>query len=182
VDEAKLKDAGACRFEDRERVANRGRRAEAQPRLLSIPLEVPTWKGHAHHLEPINEGFLTVDDFATLYQASSEVLYTRNPCREDDPTIQVKYTVAEWISGIQALLSWHEVVLPDGGSWVVHIPPTGPVQAFPKQPADAPGANTRDGRDMSDSKRKTRPKPIVSGNMLPDNSVLVVGSNRGLEG
>ena len=91
------------------------------PGFYPVPLEAPIWNGHAHHFEPINEGFLTEDDFATLYQASSEVLHTRNPYRESDPTIQVKYTVAEWISRIQALLSWHQVVLLDGGSWVVHI-------------------------------------------------------------
>jgi hypothetical protein len=113
------------------------------PGFYPIPLEAPTWNGHAHHFDPIDDGFLTEADFATLYQASSEVLHTRNPYCKGDPTIQVRYAVGEWISRIQTLLSWHQVVLLDGGSWVVHIPPTGPVQAFPTELADAADVTTQ---------------------------------------
>jgi hypothetical protein len=35
---------------------------------------------------------------------------------------------------------------------------------------------------MAHSKRETRQKPILAGNMLPEDFVLVVSSNRGLEG
>ncbi|NYF51085.1 hypothetical protein [Tunturiibacter gelidoferens] len=118
--------------------------SKLNPGFYPIPLGAPTWNGEIH-FEPIDSGFLTEDEFAILYQASSEVLHTRNPYREGDPTIHVKYTVGEWISRIQTLLSWHQVVLLDGGSWIVHIPPRGPVQAFPTQPADAPGVNTSEG-------------------------------------
>jgi hypothetical protein len=109
---------------------------QINPDFYPIPLEAPTWNGQVHHFEPIREGFLTTEDFGILYQASSEVLHTRNPYKGGDTTIQVKYKVPEWISRIQCLLSWHQVTLVDGGSWVVNIPPAGPVQTYPTSPVD----------------------------------------------
>jgi hypothetical protein len=77
---------------------------------------------------------MTPDEFVRLYQASSEVLHTRNPYKEGDPTIQAKYTVQEWVSRIQRLLLWHRVQLLSGDTWVVNIPPAGNVHAYPASP------------------------------------------------
>jgi hypothetical protein len=109
---------------------------QINPDFYPIPLEAPTWNGRVHHFEPVSDGFLTMEDFAILYQASSEVLHTRNPYKVGDLTIQVKYRVPEWISRVQRLLSWHQVTLLDGGSWVVNIPPEGGVHAYPTRPVD----------------------------------------------
>jgi hypothetical protein len=99
-----------------------------------LALQAPISAGNYHHFEPIADGYMTPDEFVTLYQASSEVLHTRNPYKEGDPTIQVKYTVQEWVSRIQTLLSWHRVQLLSGDLWVVNIPPTGEVHTYPASP------------------------------------------------
>jgi hypothetical protein len=109
---------------------------QINPDFYPVPLEAPTWNGRVRHFELIGSGFLTMEDFTVLYQASSEVLHTWNPYKEGDPTIQVKYTVPEWISRIQCLLSWHQVTLLEGGAWVVNIPAVGPVHTYPTRPID----------------------------------------------
>lgn len=62
----------------------------------------------------------------TLYDGSAEVLHCRNPYPPEDPTINVKYTVADWLSRIKALLSWHLVqIVYVQGLWVVRFLTTG---------------------------------------------------------
>jgi hypothetical protein len=53
------------------------------------------------HFARVEDGFLTKDDFAVLYNGSSGVLHARNPYSTKDPTINVKYTAHEWVSRIQ---------------------------------------------------------------------------------
>ena len=102
-----------------------------------IPLQAPISAGHDHPFELVPDGFMTPEEFVALYQVSSEVLHTRNPYKEGDPTIQAKYTVQEWVSRIQKLLALHRVQLLNGDMWIVNIPQTGKVEAFPASPASA---------------------------------------------
>jgi hypothetical protein len=81
-------------------------------------------------------GFLTQEEFVALYQISSEVLHTRNPFTGKDLTINTKYSVEEWISRIQRLLTWHQVRLLSGTLWVVRIPDQGEVEVWPAAPLD----------------------------------------------
>jgi hypothetical protein len=104
---------------------------------LNAPVEVAPGQ---KHFEPIPNGFMDRDEFVELYQISSQVLHTRNPYDLSDPTIQAKYTVADWVTRIQKLLSWHNVELIDQTRWVVHIPPEGNVQAWAAVPSSASGS------------------------------------------
>jgi len=99
-----------------------------------VPLQAPISAGHDHHFELFAEGYLTPDEFVTLYEVSSQVLHTRNPYKQGDPMIQAKYTVQEWVSRIQKLLSWHQVQLLNGDLWVINIPSTGDIHAYAASP------------------------------------------------
>jgi hypothetical protein len=102
-----------------------------------IPLQEPISAGNNQHFELVTDGFMTPEEFVTLYQVSSEVLHSRNPYKQGDPTIQAKYTVQEWVSRIQKLLALHRVQLLNGDMWIVNIPQTEKVKAFPASPASA---------------------------------------------
>lgn len=86
-----------------------------------------TSPGHKF-FDRIADGYLTKEDFVSLYDGSAEVLHSRNPYSPGDPTINVKYTVDEWSRRIKALLSWHFVQLVDvQGVWLVQVPNQGPI-------------------------------------------------------
>ena len=98
------------------------------PIVLRPPQE--TAPGHKF-FDRISEGYLTEEDFATLYDRSAEVLHCRNPYAPDDPTINVKYTVDEWSRRIKTLLGWHFIQLVDlEGLWVVQVPNEGEIRGF----------------------------------------------------
>ena len=110
--------------------------ANCYPIPLKPPQEVALGQ---KHFDRITDGYLTKDDFTTLYNGSAEVLHCRNPYAPGDPTIDVKYTVGEWSRRIKVLLSWHFVQLVDvQGLWVIQLPKDGPVHGFPA--ADGPFA------------------------------------------
>jgi hypothetical protein len=106
------------------------------PNFYPVPLPPPitTAPGRHHFGEPLADGFVTRDDFVFLYNCSSEALHTRNPYRKGDPTIQIKYTVEEWILRFRRLLSWHSATLLNGDRWVVHMPAEGDVHVYPATP------------------------------------------------
>jgi hypothetical protein len=98
------------------------------PIPIKPPREIAPGQKHFHRIE---DGYLTQDDFVTLYDGSAEVLHCRNPYAPGDSTIHVKYTADEWSRRIKALLSWHFVQLVDvQGLWVIQVPNDGPVRAF----------------------------------------------------
>ena len=103
------------------------------PSFYPVPLPAPELisPGHHHFGEPLIDGFVTRDDFVFLYKCSSEALHTRNPYREGDATINIKYTVQEWVARFQRLLSWHCATLLNGDRWVVNIPGEGKVHVYP---------------------------------------------------
>ena len=92
------------------------------PNFYPVPLQAPIQTAPGQkHFEPLTDGFVARDDFVHLYNCSSEALHTRNPYKEGDPTINIKYTVQEWIARFQRLLSWHYATLLNGDVWVVNI-------------------------------------------------------------
>src|SRR5258707_2442141 len=48
------------------------------------------------HFDRVTGGYLTKDDFATLYDGSAEVMHCCNPYAPGNPTINVQHTVDEW--------------------------------------------------------------------------------------
>lgn len=59
------------------------------PDFYPVPLEAPISMPGFHHFDLVTEGFLTREDFTTLYDVSSQVLHTRNPYAETVPVIQI---------------------------------------------------------------------------------------------
>jgi hypothetical protein len=108
---------------------------KVNPNFYPVPLQAPIEIAPGQkHFEPLTDGFVTRDDFVLLYDCSSEALHTRNPYKEGDPTINIKYTVQEWIARFQRLLSWHYATLLNGDVWVVNIPCEGDVHVYPATP------------------------------------------------
>jgi len=103
------------------------------PMALNPPEEIAP--GRKYFSRP-DSGFMTKDEFLTLYQIASEVLHTRNPFTGKDPTINIKYSFPEWVARIQRLLAWHRIGLASGTMWVVCIPDTGEVELWPAAPKD----------------------------------------------
>ena len=103
------------------------------PDPLNPPQETAT--GGKHFSRP-TDGFMTKDEFASLYDSCSNVLHTRNPFTPKDPTIQIGYSVHEWVARIQRLLGWHLVHLLDGNKWIVNIPSEGNVHTWSASPSD----------------------------------------------
>lgn len=95
------------------------------------PLDAPISAQGFHHFDLLTSDFLTREEFAVLYDASSEVLHTRNPYSQEDPLIQAKYSGNQWVSRIQRLLSWHSVHLLSGEVLIVNIPSNGAVHVYP---------------------------------------------------
>ena len=95
------------------------------------PLEAPTSALGLHHFDILTNDYLTREEFALLYDASSQVLHTRNPYSQEDPVIQAKYSGNQWVSRIQRLLSWHSVRLLSGEVLIANIPPNGAVHVYP---------------------------------------------------
>lgn len=105
------------------------------PDFFPVPLEPPvTMARGVKHFEKLSEGFLTKSEFVTLYQASSEIIHTRNPFSPKDPVVQIGYSVDQWVLRIQKLLGLHLMHLVDGGKWIVNIPQEGPVHVYPASP------------------------------------------------
>ncbi len=106
------------------------------PNFYPVPLPPPdeTSPGQKHFGEPLTDGFHTKEDFILLYNSSSEALHVRNPYREGDATINIKYTVQEWIARFQRLLLWHNTELLNGDRWVVHMPAEGLVRGWSASP------------------------------------------------
>jgi hypothetical protein len=106
---------------------------KVNPDFYPAPLDPPQEiaPGVNQCFEPPAGGFLTKDEFASLYDLCSEVVHTRNPYAAIDPAIQIGYSVQEWVTRIQRLLSWHVMHLVDGDKWVVNIPDGGSVHAWP---------------------------------------------------
>lgn len=112
--------------------------AKVNPNFYPTPVTLPS-SGEAgvKHLGAVTDGFLTRDEFITLFDSASEVLHMRSPFSNQPPTINSGYSVEEWVARIQRLLGVHVAHLLNGEKWVVVIPTVGPVtvhQATPTAP------------------------------------------------
>ncbi|HVC59647.1 MAG TPA: hypothetical protein VND19_04685 [Acetobacteraceae bacterium] len=119
-----------------------GELAKVNPRFYPDPLNPPreTAPGFKHFECPA-DGFMTISEFAILYDAASDLMHTRNPFTTKDPGINIVYSVQGWVSRIRRLLGWHTMHLLSGDKWIVNMPPEGIIQAFPASPmpdADLP--------------------------------------------
>lgn len=104
---------------------------EINPDFYPIPILEPLiYSPDFKHFERVQDGFLTREDFVLLYQGSSEVMHERNPYSNRPPVIDVKYTVQEWVSRIQKLLTLHAVLVPSGDVWLAQIPGQGNVHVY----------------------------------------------------
>jgi hypothetical protein len=101
------------------------------PMPLGPPIPQPD--GTKHFPRPA-DGYLTKDEFAFLYDTTSEYLHMRNPFSPKDSLVHTPYSVDGWVTRIRNLLAWHLMHLVDGGKWVVQIPATGPIHLFPATP------------------------------------------------
>jgi len=101
------------------------------PDFFPIPVLEPLVQSpDFKHFERVPDGFLTRDDMVFLYDGSSGVLHTRNPYSRKPQTINVRYTIQEWVSRFQKLLTLHVVMLVNGDAWLTTIPGTGPVHSY----------------------------------------------------
>jgi hypothetical protein len=76
----------------------------------------------AKHFEHIRNGYLTKEDFVTLYDQCSEVLHTRNPFTKKNRHIDFKHSVVEWVQKIESLLRLHLMRFVDREEvWVVEM-------------------------------------------------------------
>lgn len=101
------------------------------PMALDAPKEIA--QGRKHFSRPV-DGFLTKEEFVSLYDLASGALHTHNPYAARDLAIQIEYTVPDWVARIQRLLTWHRVQLIEGSVWIVKIPDQGEVQTWAAAP------------------------------------------------
>jgi hypothetical protein len=106
------------------------------PEFYPLPVDPPkTQPDGIKHLAAV-DGFLTKDDFVSLYDVTGNFLHVRNPFDTRDPVIRMRYSVKQWLERIQALLTLHVVRLVDGNVWVVQVPEQGPVRMTLAQPLE----------------------------------------------
>jgi hypothetical protein len=87
---------------------------KVNPNFYPVPLQPPRETSPGRKFfDRVMDGFLTKEEFATLYDGSAEVLHCPNPYAPSTPTIDSRHTVDEWSRRIKALLSWHFVQLVD---------------------------------------------------------------------
>lgn len=91
----------------------------------------------AKHFDHVKDGYLTKDDFVTLYDLCSEVLHTWNPFTSKKRYIDFKRSVSEWSQRITRLLKLHLMRFVDRDEvWVVEMEsdPDKKVRAFISAP------------------------------------------------
>jgi hypothetical protein len=110
---------------------------KVNPDFYPVALEpfTPTADG-VKHFPRAADGFLTQDEFVTLYKICGKLLHARNPFTTEEPVIQIGYSVGEWVSRIQKLLSIHVITLVSGNRWVIYIPREGKIQGCAATPRD----------------------------------------------
>lgn len=76
----------------------------------------------AKHFEHVKDGYLTREDFVTLYDLCSECIHTWNPFTEKERHIDFKLSVVEWVSRIECLLRLHLMQFVDREEiWIVEM-------------------------------------------------------------
>jgi hypothetical protein len=110
--------------------------AKVNPDFYPMPLKPPVLQEDGiKHFPAVTEGFLTKDDFEVLYGHAGDILHARNPFTSKSLTVNIGYTVPQWVSRIQTLLRWHVMHLVDGKKWIVEVPVgEGQIHVIPAQP------------------------------------------------
>lgn len=85
---------------------------------------------------PISSGYLTRDDFVRLYQFSSEVMHSRNPYKQGDPTISIGFPVQEWLARFRLLIGRHIARLANGDLIFAQVPNQGHVRVSLATPSE----------------------------------------------
>jgi hypothetical protein len=105
------------------------------PGFYPEPFEAPvTIAAGRQHFDRPTDGFLTKDEFVTLYDKCGEFMHARNPFTQKDAVTQIGYTVDDWVNRIHKLVRWHSVELANGTRWVANVPDTGDVHLFTAAP------------------------------------------------
>jgi hypothetical protein len=86
------------------------------------------------HFPRAADGFMTKEEFVTLYNTCGKLLHARNPFSPEDPVVQIGYNVEQWVSRIQKLLAVHVITLVNGDRWVIVIPAEGKIQGCSATP------------------------------------------------
>ena len=109
------------------------------PDFYPQPIELDHVKEFgAKHFKTVEGGYLTREDFVTLYDLCSEALHTWNPFTDKERHIDFKRSVAEWVQKMERLLRLHLMRFVDREEiWVVHMayPEDGKVHAFTAAPS-----------------------------------------------
>jgi hypothetical protein len=103
--------------------------------LALEPFEVTS--AGVKHFPPATDGFMTKNEFISLYNTCSDVLHKQNPYSKRDPTIFTGYSVQVWVHRIRRLLACHSVELANRDLWVVIIPNSGSVQVVHASPSES---------------------------------------------
>lgn len=107
------------------------------PGFYPMPIEQPQLQPDGvKHCPAVVDKFLTKDDFAVLYDKTSDILHVGNPFDARPPKLNIKYSTKEWVSRIQTLLRLHVMHLVDGRKWVVQIPESGAIRLWPAEPIE----------------------------------------------
>jgi hypothetical protein len=108
--------------------------AKINPDFYPMPLGSPVLQNGVKHCPAVTDGFLTKDDFAVLYGHAGDILHARNPFTIKPLTVNIGYSVPQWVSRIQTLLGLHVMHLVDGKKWIVEVPGEGQIHVFPAEP------------------------------------------------
>lgn len=101
------------------------------PEFYPVPVNEPELKDGIKHLSLATEAFLTKEDFVILYDKCGKILHAKNPFSTDGPRIPMVYSPKQWVSRIQVLLRLHFTRLINGDVWVIQVPATGDIKAYP---------------------------------------------------
>lgn len=108
---------------------------KVNPAFFPVPMALPVRQPDgAKHCEAIADGFLTEDEFVTLFDGTSEILHMQNPFSSKIFSLPTTYDVGGWVSRIQRLLACHRVHLVNGELILAVIPSSGPVEVFQAAP------------------------------------------------
>jgi len=75
-----------------------------------------------YEISPINEGFLTRDEFAQLYDECGEILHADNPFGKKVNYLKYEKAMTGWLKKIMILLNSHTIrLLNDKNMYIVHM-------------------------------------------------------------
>jgi hypothetical protein len=108
---------------------------KVNPDFYPLPVGNPELRPDGiKHFSPITDGFMDKQEFALLYDKTSEFIHVGNPFGPQNVMLNLKYSVKGWIERIQTLLRLHIMYLLDDKKWIVQIPDSGPIRVAVADP------------------------------------------------